>query len=118
MALSLLSLSNFAQAPTGFNFQGVALTASGTPVFTKKISLRLSLLEGSATGTVRYQELHGVNTDAYGQFTVVVGSGQPVTGKFSDLQWSKVAYFLKSEIDVDGATNFVNVGTSQLMSVP
>jgi uncharacterized protein (TIGR02145 family) len=118
MALSLLSLSIFAQAPTGFNFQGVALTASGTPVLTKKISLRLSLLEGSATGTLRYQELHGVNTDAYGQFTVVVGSGQPVTGKFSDLQWSKVAYFLKSEIDVDGATNFVNVGTSQLMSVP
>ncbi|MFN5055563.1 MAG: FISUMP domain-containing protein [Bacteroidota bacterium] len=110
--------TSYAQSPTGFNFQGLALTANGTPVLTKKISLRLTLLEASATGTARYQELHGVNTDAYGQFTVVVGSGQAVTGKFSDLQWSKVAYFLKSEIDIDGATNFVNVGTSQLMSVP
>ena len=40
----ILSISKVnAQAPLGFNYQGVALTNSGTPVASKVISLRISL---------------------------------------------------------------------------
>jgi len=107
-----------AQAPNGFNYQGVALNNSGTPVSNKKISLRISLIESTQLGTVRYQETHGISTDTYGQFAVIIGNGQPVTGKFTDAQWSKFPYYLKAEIDIDGGTSFVFVGTSQLLSVP
>ena len=116
---AILSISNLqAQAPLGFNYQGVALTNAGTPVASKKISLRISLLESQQLGTVIYQETHGTNTDAYGQFSIIIGNGQAVTGKMSNVQWSKFPYYMKVELDLDGGTSFVFVGTSQLLSVP
>jgi hypothetical protein len=115
----ILSISNLqAQAPLGFNYQGVALTNAGTPVASKKISLRIALIESQQLGTVIYQETHGTNTDAYGQFSIIIGNGQAVTGKMTDLQWSKFPYYMKVELDLDGGTSFVFVGTSQLLSVP
>ena len=115
----ILSISNLhAQAPLGFNYQGVALTNAGTPIASKVISLRIALIESQQLGTVRYQEVHNVNTDAYGQFSVIIGNGQVVTGKMSDVQWSKFPYYMKVELDLAGGTAFVFVGTSQLLSVP
>ena len=115
----ILSISNLqAQAPLGFNYQGVALTNAGTPIASKVISLRIALIESQQLGTVRYQEVHNVNTDAYGQFSVIIGNGQASTGKITDVQWSKFPYYMKVELDLAGGTAFVFVGTSQLLSVP
>jgi hypothetical protein len=115
----ILSISNLhAQAPLGFNYQGVALTNAGTPVASKVISLRIALIESQQLGTVRYQEVHNVNTDAYGQFSVIIGNGQVSTGKMTDVQWSKFPYYMKVELDLTGGTAYVFVGTSQLLSVP
>ena len=82
------------------------------------ISLRISLIESQQLGTIRYQETHNVNTDAYGQFSVIIGNGQAVTGKMTDVQWNKFPYYLKVELDLTGGTAYVFVGTSQLLSVP
>lgn len=115
----VFSISNLsAQAPLGFNYQGVALTNAGTPVASKVISLRISLIESQQLGTIKYQETHNVNTDAYGQFSVIIGNGQAITGKMSDVQWSKFPYYMKVELDLTGGTSYVFVGTSQLLSVP
>jgi hypothetical protein len=104
-----------AQAPLAFNYQGVALTNTGTPVVNKVISLRISLLESQQQGTTRYQETHSVNTDAYGQFSLIIGNGQPVTGRMTDVQWNKFPYYMKVELDLTGGTSYVFVGTSQLL---
>ena len=115
----ILSISNVnAQAPLGFNYQGVALTNAGTPVASKKIALKITLIESQQLGTVRFQEVHNVNTDSYGQFSVIIGNGQIITGKMSDVLWSQFPYYMKVELDLDGGTAFVFVGTSQLLSVP
>ena len=99
----ILSIGNLqAQAPLGFNYQGVALTNAGTPVASKVISLRIALIESQQLGTVRYQEVHNVNTDAYGQFSVIIGNGQVSTGKMTDVQWSKFPYYMKVELDLTG----------------
>ena len=51
----VLSINNLqAQAPLGFNYQGVALTNTGTPVNSKVISLRIALIESQQLGTVRF----------------------------------------------------------------
>jgi hypothetical protein len=119
LTVFLLTISTvIAQAPLGFNYQGVALSNSGTPISSKKISLRISLIESQQLGTVRFQETHGVNTDAYGQFSIIIGNGQAVSGKMTDVQWNKYPYYLKVELDLDGGTSYVFVGTSQLLSVP
>jgi hypothetical protein len=119
LATFLFSISYVtAQAPLGFNYQGVALTNAGTPVSSKKISLRIGLIELQQLGAIKYQEIHNVNTDAYGQFSVIIGNGQAITGKMVDVQWSKFPYYMKVELDLDGGSAFVFVGTSQLLSVP
>jgi hypothetical protein len=116
---TILSISNVkAQAPLGFNYQGVALTNAGTPIASKVISLRIALIESQQLGSVRYQEVHNVNTDAYGQFSVIIGNGQVATGKMTDVQWSLFPYYMKVELDLTGGTSYVFVGTSQLLSVP
>ena len=119
LATFIFSISSvIAQAPLGFNYQGVALTNAGTPVSNKVISLRIALIESQQLGTTRFQETHNVNTDAYGQFSVIIGNGQATTGKMSDVQWSKFPYYMKVELDLTGGTAYVFVGTSQLLSVP
>ena len=119
LAAFLFTISSvIAQAPLGFNYQGVALTNAGTPVSNKVISLRIALIESQQLGTTRFQETHNVNTDAYGQFSVIIGNGQATTGKMSDVQWSKFPYYMKVELDLNGGTAYVFVGTSQLLSVP
>jgi hypothetical protein len=119
LATFIFSISTvIAQAPLGFNYQGVALTNAGTPVSNKVISLRIALIESQQLGTTRFQETHNVNTDAYGQFSVIIGNGQATTGKMSDVQWSKFPYYMKVELDLNGGTAYVFVGTSQLLSVP
>jgi len=114
----LLSAKVAAQAPLSFNYQGVALTNAGTAVVNKNISLQISLVESTQTGTVKYRETHTTTTDAFGQFSINIGKGQVVTGSMSNLQWNQYPYYLKVELDLNGGSSFVLVGNSQLLSVP
>ncbi len=115
----LLSLSAFAQNE-GINFQGMARTAAGEPVANQKISLRLSVLLYSESGTVEYSETKESTTSGQGVFSVVIGDGSILTktGNFSDINWKSKPKFLKVELDPIGGTNFALMGTSRLQAVP
>jgi len=73
----------FSQAPESFSYQGVALDAKGVPVVSKQISLRITILQGSLSGTEVLQETHSPSTDKYGQFSVAIGQGLAVSGTIS-----------------------------------
>ena len=115
----LLSLSAVAQNG-GINFQGMARTAAGEPLANQKISLRLSVLLNSESGTVEYSETKEATTSGQGIFSVVVGDGSILTktGDFSDINWKNSLKFLKVELDPSGGTNFALLGTSRLQAVP
>ena len=115
----LLSLSAVAQNG-GINFQGMARTAAGEPLANQKISLRLSVLLNSESGTVEYSETKEATTSGQGIFSVVVGDGSILTktGNFSDINWKNSPKFLKVEMDPSGGTNFALLGTSRLQAVP
>jgi uncharacterized protein (TIGR02145 family) len=115
----LLSLSALAQNG-GINFQGMARTAAGEPLANQKISLRLSVLLNSESGTVEYSETKEATTSGQGIFSVVVGDGSILTktGNFSDINWKNSPKFLKVEMDPSGGTNFALFGTSRLQAVP
>jgi len=49
---------------------------------------------------------------------LVIGNGTVQQGVFSTIQWGSAPHFLKVELDVTGGTNFVDMGTTQLLSVP
>jgi uncharacterized protein (TIGR02145 family) len=117
--LTLLCFGAIQAQPQKINYQAVAVNASGVTVKNRVISLRLSILDSSSTGSVLYTETHQPTTDGSGQFSVYLGGGTVNLGMFSNIVWGNgKAKFLKVEADVNGGTNYVVVGTSQIVSVP
>ena len=114
---ALLIAAN-AQAPQGMNYQAVARNSQGTLLINQPIGLRFSIRDGSLSGTIVYSETQTATTDAFGTFSTVIGSGIPVTGTFASIPWATGSKFMQVEMDITGGTNFVDMGTSQLMSVP
>lgn len=107
----------FAQTPQGINYQGQALDA-GNLVKDKTISIKISIIKYKADGAAEYTELHSIKTNSIGVFSVVIGTGVVTNGNFTGIDWSKTPKFMKSEIDINGGSNFTLSNTSSLVSVP
>ncbi len=105
--------------PQKLNYQCVIRDLSGKLVTSQSVGLRISILQGSATGTVIYQETFSPNpqTNANGLLSVEIGGGTATVGPFSAIDWSSGSYFLKTETDPAGGTSYTITGTSQLLSV-
>lgn len=114
------TVSGLAQPPQKMSYQAVIRNSSGALVVNHSIGIKVSILQGSATGTVVYSETYSPapQANANGLVTVEIGSGTPSTGTFSYINWSNGPYFLKTEVDPSGGTSYTIVGTSQLLSVP
>ena len=93
--LSLVMINT--QAQTGLNFQGVARTSNNIILASQPISLRLSILQGSATGIAEYVEIRKVTTNAQGLFTAVIGDTGAIStlGNFTTINWKLSPKFLK-----------------------
>ena len=114
----LLPIFGFSQAPQKINFQSVLRNSGGEIVSNKAVSLRISILSGSLTGTLVYSEIHTKTTDASGLISLQIGNGTVISGAFSTILWENAAYFIKLEADFNGGSNYVLLGTQELMSVP
>ena len=118
----MLPLLIMAQAPQGFIYQGVATDNNGFELQNQNISIQASILSSSATGTSVWQETHTTSTDTFGLFNLTIGEGTSTnngsSATFQEIDWGDASHFMKVEIDVNGGTNYVHVGTSQMMSVP
>lgn len=121
ITLSLLvccALFSFAQSPTKFNYQGIARAGNGNPLASQNISMRISIIDGSATGTVVYTEKQATSTNAYGLYNVMIGAGTIELGDMSTINWASGDKYIKVELDPTGGTTYADLGTSQLLSVP
>ncbi len=114
--VACLTLS--AQAPQQFKYQAVARDISGNILPNQDISLRISILEGTVGGTALFVETHDVTTNSYGLISLSIGAGVNVSGSIDAISWGANIYFLKTEMDPAGETTYVDMGTSQLLSVP
>ncbi len=112
------NLSVLAQVPKGINYQGVARFTTGTPIAAKTISIKISLLQNSPTGTIEYAETHQPTTNEFGLFTLVIGQGTVTTGNFDFISWANGNKWLQIEMDPEGGGNYSLIGSQQLMSVP
>jgi trimeric autotransporter adhesin len=115
-----LTFGVFAQAPQKMSYQCVVRNNSGALVINQGIGLKITILQGSPAGTIVYQETYSPNpqTNANGLLSVEIGGGVSITGTFSAINWASGPYYLKTETDPAGGTNYTIVGTSQLLSVP
>ena len=106
------------QSPQKMSFQAVVRNNSGQLVASHIVGIRISILQGSASGTAVYVETQAPTTNANGLATIEIGGGTIVTGTFAGINWSSGPYYLKIETDPAGGTNYTITGTSQLLSVP
>jgi hypothetical protein len=113
-----MTISIAAQSPQKMSYQAVIRNASGVLQANQAVGMRISILQGSETGTPVYVETQSKTTNANGLVTLEIGSGTIVSGTFSGIDWSNGTYFIKTETDPTGGTNYTITGTSQILSVP
>ena len=106
--------------PIGINYQAVARDANGDELINRGIDIRLSIISGSPTGEVEFEEVHSeVTTSQFGLFNIIIGKGIYSNGtvtSLEDIPWEDDLHFLKVEIKFD--SEYLAMGTMQFLSVP
>jgi hypothetical protein len=118
LANLLIITSLLAQAPQAFKYQTVVRNSSNQIIPNQAVGLKISILQGSATGTPVYIETHSTTTNILGIANLEIGNGTLVSGNFLTISWGTNSYFVKIELDPAGGTAYQLMGTSQLVSVP
>ncbi|MBQ0788271.1 MAG: hypothetical protein KBT69_12270 [Oceanihabitans sp.] len=114
----LFTTNTFAQTPEKLSYQAIARDNSDMILSLQTIGMQLSILEGSTSGTAVYVETQSPTTNINGLINLEIGMGSTISGDFSTIDWGNNTYFIKTEFDVNGGTNYTITGTSQLLSVP
>jgi len=114
----LFSTTFLAQTPQEFTYQAIVRDASGNLLTNQSVGVQLSILKTSASGSAVFVETHFVTTNINGLITLNIGTGNSISGSMVGINWSSDSYYIKSEIDITGGTNYTISGTSKLVSVP
>lgn len=118
LVILILSIETIAQAPDYMSYQSVIRDQSNVLVSSQMVGMKLSILQGSVSGTTVYAETHNTTTNINGLVSIEIGNGTVLTGSFNSIDWSNGPYFIKAETDPTGGSSYSIVGTSQLLSVP
>ena len=118
ITLLLCAVSLFAQAPEKFTYQAVVRNANNSLVANSQVGMRVSILQGSASGSAVYVETQTGTTNANGLVTLSIGGGSVQQGTFANIDWANGPFFLKTETDPNGGSNYTITTTQQLLSVP
>jgi uncharacterized protein (TIGR02145 family) len=114
----VLTIASFAQAPQKFSYQSVIRNAGNQLVAYQSVGIKISVLQGSANGAAVYAETHNPLTNANGLATLEIGGGAVLSGNFANINWANGPYFVKTETDLNGGSNYTITSTTQLLSVP
>lgn len=112
---SLLVFDTQAQSPQLMNYQAIVRNSAGAPLpGNTTISLRLQIHNDSATGAVVFQENGSAVTNQFGLINYAIGSN----GNLATVDWGHGGKFLQVWVDPNGGNNYMDMGTTQLLSVP
>lgn len=102
------------------SYQAVIRKSDNTLLTNQSVGVRVSILKESGTGPIVYSEIYNPNpsTNSNGLLSLEVGSGLAVQGSFAGIDWADGPYFILTDTDPDGGTNYTISGSSPLNSVP
>ncbi|MCW3807589.1 hypothetical protein [Plebeiibacterium marinum] len=120
ISLLLLTIygSLYCQSPEKFKYQSIIRDGSGNIISEQDISMKINIIEGNTNGIIIYSENHSVTTNKFGLVNIEIGSGNIETGNFNLINWGGNSYFINVQIDIQGGLNWIDAGTTQLVSVP
>ncbi len=108
----------FAQSPEKISFQAIIRNSYNQLITNQPVGIKISVLQESINGNEIYVETQNPTTNANGLISIEIGNGNIISGNFSLINWANGTYFIKTETDINGGSNYTIVGTSQLLSVP
>jgi hypothetical protein len=108
----IVSSSLHSQSPQGIPYQAVMRNADGSVMASSEVNMTFMIHDGTANGTVVYQESHALTSNTQGLVSCVVGNGVVSQGNFSSVNWGSGAKFLHVLM------NGTDLGTQQMLSVP
>ena len=114
----LLTFNSLAQAPQKMSYQAVIRNSSNALIVSTAVGIKISILQGTSSGTAVFVETHTASTNANGLVSLEIGTGTVIAGTFATINWAAGPYFIKTETDPTGGTAFTIAGTKELMSVP
>jgi hypothetical protein len=106
------------QVPQTLTYQSVLRNSSNVLMANTAVGIKISILHGSASGSEIFSETQAATTNANGLLSLQIGAGSAVNGTFANIDWANGPYFIKTETDPTGGSNYSIVGTQQLASVP
>jgi len=117
-AAILMTASVFAQAPQKMSYQAVIRNSNDQLVANQTVGMQISILQGSASGTIVYSEIQTPTTNINGLVSLEIGTGT-TSDDFSSIDWANGPYFIETKTAVvPPLTTYTITGTSQLLSVP
>ena len=114
----LASTAVWAQVPQQISYQSVIRDGNNKVIASSTVGIKISLLQGSATGAAVYVETHSKTTNANGLVSLEIGTGTVLSGSFASIDWANGPYLVKTETDPTGGTNYSAPGVFALNSVP
>ena len=118
LAQFLISSSIFAQAPQKMSYQAVIRNSNDSLLISTPVGMRISLVQGTPSGTVVFSETQTATTNANGLVSLQIGTGTAVSGTFAGIDWAAGPYYVKTETDLSGGTNYTIISSNELLSVP
>ena len=112
------ALNANAQAPEKMSYQAVVRNTANNLVTNQAVGMKISILQGSITGTAVYAETQTPTSNTNGLVSFEIGAGNPLSGTFAGIDWANGPYFVKTETDPTGGINYTISGVSQLLSTP
>lgn len=116
LALAAFTLPLLAQSPDLMSYQAVLRNAENNLITNQAVAVQISILQGAPNGSSVFTEVHTLTTNANGLISLVIGDG--VGDDLSTVDWSAGPYFIKTETDPAGGSNYTITSTTQLLSVP
>ncbi|MCD6565305.1 MAG: tail fiber domain-containing protein [Bacteroidales bacterium] len=112
---------SYSQSPQGFNYQAVARDGDNVILANATLDVKIGLLQGSATGTLVWEEIHSVTTSDLGLFALKIGDTDATNNggtatTFSDINWTTGSYYMKVQVNDGGG--YIDMGSTELLSVP
>jgi hypothetical protein len=115
--LGIIAASLFSQVPQKMSYQAVVRDGSGVLIASQVVGMEICIVQGAVDGPSVYSETHSPTTNLNGLVSVEIGAGT-TSDDFSSIDWGADTYFVKTETDPSGGTDYTISGTSQLLSVP
>jgi len=118
LAQLLINTSIFAQVPQKMSYQAVIRNSNDSLLISTLVGIRISLVQGTPTGTVVFSETQTATTNANGLVSLQIGMGTAVSGSFASIDWAAGPYYVKIETDLSGGTNYTIISSNEILSVP